>query len=91
MSAYLIVRRWRSTVAAEDYLERMLQTGAPEGVQWSHTHVAEHQTGELTSFCVYDAPSAEVLHSHIASLGGFDLEGIYPITGELSPDRLRSI
>lgn len=90
MSVYLIVRRWRSMSDAEDHLDRMRAAAQPDGIGWDHTHVAEHETGELTSFCVYEAPSAAVLHDHIASLGGFELEGIYPISAELAPDRLAS-
>lgn len=84
---YLIVRRWRSLAVAEDYVERMRATGAPEAVRWDHTHVSEDDSGQLTSFCVYEAPSADVLRDHIVPLGGFQLVGIHPIRAELAPDR----
>lgn len=88
MSAYLVVRRWRSLADAEAYVERLRVAGQPDDVSWDHTHVAEHDAGWLTSFCVYQASSAEALREHIAALGGFELRGIHPITGDLVDGRL---
>lgn len=86
MNRYLIVRRWRSVAEATDYVGRMEAADQPQDVRWDHTHVSEDAAGQLTSFCVYDAPSAEVLRAHIDSLGGFELVGIYPVVDDVRPD-----
>lgn len=54
-------------------------------IVWEHSHVVVDDAGVVKSYCVYDAPSEDVVRSHAALLGDHDIEAIYEIAGDVTP------
>ena len=53
---------------------------------WEHSHVVVGQDGTPKSFCVYDAPSEDVVRAHADRLGDHSIVAIYEIAGDVTPD-----
>lgn len=53
---------------------------------WEHSHVALSDDGALKSFCIYDAPTKEVVREHASQLGDHFVDAIYEIAGDVTPD-----
>ena len=52
---------------------------------WEHSHVVLDEDGTPKSFCVYDAPSEDVVREHSKQLGDHFVETIWEIAGDVSP------
>ena len=52
---------------------------------WEHSHVVADESGTIKSFCVYEAPSAEMVRSHAAVVGSHQVERVYEIGGDVTP------
>ena len=55
-------------------------------IVWEHSHVVVDDDGTPKSFCVYDAPSQEIVLEHSRMLGDHVIASIYEIAGDVSPD-----
>jgi hypothetical protein len=53
---------------------------------WEHSHVVVDEQGIPKSFCVYSAPSEEMVREHARQLGDHSVEVIYEIAGDVTPD-----
>jgi hypothetical protein len=89
MAKYLIERTYD---VSEDELpevatrsKRIAHEQFPE-IVWHHSHVVTDALGNLKSFCVYQAPSEEVVRKHAELLGNHVVENIYEIGGDVTPD-----
>jgi hypothetical protein len=56
------------------------------GLTWHHSHVIVDEAGNVTTFCVYEAPSEEIVLQHAAAFGAHDVETIWEISGDVTPD-----
>jgi hypothetical protein len=54
-------------------------------IVWEHSHVVIGTDGTPKSFCVYDAPSEDVVREHSELLGDHFVETIWEIAGDVSP------
>jgi hypothetical protein len=54
-------------------------------IVWEHSHVVIDDAGTPKSYCVYDAPSVEMVREHSKLLGDHFIEHIYEIAGDVSP------
>lgn len=54
------------------------------GVMWDHSHVVGDESG-VKSFCVYEAPSEDMLRQHAAKVGGHTVTRIYEIASDVTP------
>ena len=54
-------------------------------IVWEHSHVVVDSDGNPKSFCIYDAPTEEMVREHAGSLGDHIVETIYEIAGDVSP------
>lgn len=54
-------------------------------IVWEHSHVVVGTDGTPKSFCVYDAPTIDVVREHSKLLGDHFIETIYEIAGDVSP------
>lgn len=89
MTRYLIERTYH---VAQD---RMPEVGRrsrevrneyfPE-IIWDHSHVVVDDSGTVKSFCLYDAPSEEIVRGHAEKLGMHDVIAIYEVAGDVTPD-----
>ncbi|HEV8249102.1 MAG TPA: nickel-binding protein [Gaiellaceae bacterium] len=59
--------------------------GFPE-ITWGHSHVVVTDDGTVKSFCIYGAPSAEIIREHADKLGWHTVNAIYEIAGDVTPD-----
>jgi hypothetical protein len=55
------------------------------GVVWEHSHVVMDDQGNVKTFCIYEAPSEEIVRQHSAGLGEHALDRIYEIGGDVTP------
>lgn len=54
-------------------------------IVWEHSHVVTDDEGNIKSYCVYAAPSEQMIREHAGMLGFHQLEAIYEIGGDISP------
>jgi hypothetical protein len=54
-------------------------------IRWEHSHVVMDSEGNVKSFCVYDAPEADILFKHADELGEHSVDQIYEIAGDIDP------
>ena len=59
--------------------------GFPE-ITWEHSHVVVDEEGAVKTYCVYAAPSEEMVRRHGDELGLHDIQSVYEIAGDVCPD-----
>ena len=62
----------------------LVESEFPE-VTWEHSHVVVDDTGLVRTFCVYDAPSEQVVVAHSSRLGQHEIDAIHEIVGDVTP------
>jgi len=55
-------------------------------ITWHHSHVVISDDGKVRTYCVYEAPSEEIVRLHASTLGQHTVDGIYEIAGDVTPD-----
>ena len=65
--------------------KRIALSDYPE-IVWEHSHVVLDQNGVPKSFCIYGAPSEEMVRQHADQLGDHTIVAIYEIAGDVTPD-----
>jgi hypothetical protein len=55
-------------------------------ISWEHSHVVVDDKGNVKTYCVYEAPSEEIVRRHADELGLHDVEGVYEIAGDVTPE-----
>jgi len=89
MTKYLVERRFH--VSQDEMTEvstrskRIAVEQFPE-ITWHHSHVVVDDAGTVKTYCVYEAPSEDVVRAHAKELGVHDVEGVYEIAGDVTPD-----
>jgi hypothetical protein len=89
MTKFLVERRYQVG------LDRMPEIGRrsrevrneyfPE-IIWEHSHVVVDDAGAIRSYCVYEAPSEEIVRGHAEKLGSHEILSIYEIAGDVTPE-----
>jgi hypothetical protein len=85
---YLVVRRF--DVKEDEMPEvgsrsrRTIEEGYPE-ITWEHSHVIVGEDGKVMTYCIYDAPSEEIVRNHSKDLGQHTLEAVLEIAGDVTP------
>ena len=88
MPRYLVVRRF--DVAEDEMPEvgkrsrKTIEEGYPE-ITWEHSHVVVKGDGTVMTYCVYDAPSEEIVRRHSDDLGRHTLDDVLEIAGDVTP------
>jgi hypothetical protein len=54
-------------------------------VTWEHSHVVVDETGNVRTFCVYDAPNEDAIRAHSEQLGMHGLLSVDEIAGDVTP------
>lgn len=65
--------------------KRIIKEEFPD-IIWEHSHVVADAEGNLKSFCVYHAPSEEMVRKHSTALGSHVIDHVYEIGGDVTPD-----
>jgi hypothetical protein len=64
---------------------RTIEGEFPE-ITWEHSHVTIDDDGTVRTFCVYAAPTEEMVRDHAGKLGSHRIKGIYEIAGDVTPE-----
>ncbi len=89
MTKFLIERRFQ---VGEDQMpeigrrSRQIATDQFPEIIWEHSHVVDDDAGTVKTFCVYEAPSEEIVRRHARELGAHEIEGVYIIAGDVTPE-----
>jgi uncharacterized protein DUF4242 len=82
MQLYGIQRRngWRDGADLEAAAARSTEEGDKDGsgVRWIRSYVLQEESGELGTFCVYEAESPDAIRAH-AEASGLPADEITPI------------
>jgi hypothetical protein len=62
----------------------IVETELPE-ITWEHSHVIVDESGKVRTFCVYAAPTEEVVREHSTRLGQHRVDSIDEIVGDVTP------
>lgn len=54
-------------------------------ITWEHSHVVVDDDGQVKTFCVYEAPTEDIVRQHGFKLGKHRVDGIYEIAGDVTP------
>lgn len=88
MPRFLIVRRFSVDESQMDSVGRksreLTEVDFPE-IVWEHSHVVVNGEGTVFTYCVYDAPSEEVVFEHSKRLGRHNVEALHEIAGDVTP------
>jgi Protein of unknown function (DUF4242) len=88
MTRYLIVRSFEvgsEQMPAVGRRSRVLQEEHFPEVTWEHSHVIVDDDGLVHTYCVYEAPSKEIVREHSRMLGSHTIEGLHEIAGDVTP------
>jgi hypothetical protein len=93
MPRYMIERSFgditdEEMLAAAVRSDKVKQDRFPD-VTWEHSHVCVEEDGSITTFCVYDAPSEELVREHAAAFGGHVISRLYEIADDVTPTEVR--
>lgn len=88
MPRYLVVRSFE---VGEDRMPKvgrrsreLVEEEFPE-ITWEHSHVVVDDEGLVHTYCVYGAPSEEVVREHSRALGQHTLDELHEIAGDVTP------
>ena len=88
MPRYLIVRRFSVDESQMPYVgrrSREITENELPAITWEHSHVVVDPDGNVLTYCVYDAPSEEVVMEHSKRLGRHHVEALHEIAGDVTP------
>ena len=54
-------------------------------ITWEHSHVVVDDTGLVRTFCIYAAPSEELVRAHSSRLGQHKIDSLDEIVGDVTP------
>ena len=89
MTRYLVERSY--TVGLDDMpavgrRSREVRNEHFPEIIWEHSHVVVDDAGAVRSYCVYEAPSEEIVRGHAEKLGAHEILSIYEIAGDVTPE-----
>jgi len=64
---------------------RELTEGDFSEITWEHSHVVVDDQGLVRTYCVYEAPSEEIVRQHSTRLGKHTIDGLHEIAGDVTP------
>jgi hypothetical protein len=88
MPRYMVVRTFD---VSEDQMSgvgrrsRQLIEGQFPEIKWEHSHVVVDEAGTVRTFCIYGAPTEEVIRAHAALLGEHTVDVVHEIAGDVTP------
>jgi hypothetical protein len=62
----------------------IIEQDFPE-ITWEHSHVVVDDEGLVHTYCVYGAPSEEIVREHSAKLGKHTIDALLEIAGDVTP------
>jgi hypothetical protein len=94
MPRYMIVRSFEVTEPEMQLVGRrsreLTEVEFPE-ITWEHSHVVVDDAGKVRTYCVYAAPSEEMVRAHASRLGKHDIDSLAEIAGDVTPADFPSV
>jgi hypothetical protein len=93
MPRYVIERNF-GAISDDDMLsaavrsDQMAMERFPE-IIWEHSHIVVGDDGEVLTFCVYEAPSEEMIREHAEAFGSHTITRIYELLDDVTPAEIR--
>ena len=88
MPRYLVVRTFDVTEENMPPVGRksrqLTEQEFPE-ITWEHSHVVVNDEGFVRTWCVYAAPSEEMVRQHSRALGTHTINELHEIAGDVTP------
>jgi hypothetical protein len=69
--------------------KKIIEENFPQ-IRWEHSHVVSDAEGNIKSFCVYEAPSEEIIRQHARELGHHVIQAIYEIGADVNPRDIKT-
>jgi Protein of unknown function (DUF4242) len=85
---YIIVRSFdvgENEMPAVGRRSRALVEDEFPEVTWEHSHVVLDDSGKVRTFCLYDAPTEDVVRAHSTRLGQHQIDSIDEVVGDVTP------
>jgi len=54
-------------------------------ITWEHSHVVVDDVGKVRTYCVYAAPTEEIVREHATRLGQHKIDSLEEIAGDVTP------
>jgi hypothetical protein len=64
---------------------KILVEEMPE-ITWELSHVALDDSGGVTTYCIYDAPSEDAIRHHARALGAHHVVVVAELAGDVKPE-----
>jgi Protein of unknown function (DUF4242) len=88
MPRYLVERQFSVGQEQMNVVGRRSRTIVEERfpeINWEHSHVAIEDDGRVKTFCLYEAPSEDVIRRHAQELGQHEILRVAEIVGDVTP------
>ena len=93
MGRYVIERNF-GTITDDDMLAAAVRSDEvaserfPE-IIWEHSHIVMGDDGEVLTFCIYGAPTEEMIREHAEAFGSHTITRIYELLDDVTPAEIR--
>ena len=58
-------------------------------ITWEHSHIVATDGGEIRTYCVYGAPTEEMIREHSEAFGSHTITNIFEIVDDVTPAEVR--
>lgn len=89
-----VIERFFDRISDDDMLaatvrsDRIALERYPD-ITWEHSHVVVDDGGGIRTYCVYGAPSEEILREHAKAFGMHEIYNVFEIVDDVTPDDVR--
>jgi hypothetical protein len=89
-----VIERFFDQISDEDMLaatvrsDKLLMERYPD-ITWEHSHVVLDGDGKIKTFCVYEAPSEELIREHADMVGEHVISNVYELVDDVTPEDVR--
>lgn len=93
MPRYVVERNFGS-ISDEDMLAAAARSGEmieerfPE-ITWEHSHIVATGAGDIVTYCVYGAPTEEMIREHAEAFGSHTITNVFEIVDDVTPAEVR--
>jgi hypothetical protein len=60
-----------------------------QDIDWEHSHIVATDDGEIITYCVYGAPTEEMIREHAEAFGSHTITNIFEIVDDVTPAEVR--
>ena len=93
MPRYVVERNFggisdEDMLAAAALSDQLITERFPE-IDWEHSHIVATDEGEIITYCVYGAPTEEMIREHAEAFGSHTITNIFEIVDDVTPSEVR--